>query len=132
MKLPDAVILIPAVILFTLVFYAVSLAVCEGSNFSASWYSHESCIKEGGSGKMANGEILDDTRLTAASWDYPFGTRLSVTNLINGKTVVVEVTDRGPSKRLYREGRVLDLSMAAFEALDDLQRGVIPVGIERM
>lgn len=132
MNLPNPKVFIPAVIVFTFVFYAVAISICRGSNLTASWYSYESCIKEGSLGVMANGKVLDDSRFTAASWDYDFGTRLQITNLNNRKTVVVEITDRGPSKRLYRQGRVLDLSMAAFKALAPLKDGVIPVSIERM
>lgn len=99
---------------------------------TASWYSVKSCLKEGTTGIMANGRKLDDQRYTAASWDYPFGTTLKVTNLQNKRSVVVEISDRGPARRLYARGRVLDLSVAAFEAIGDLKQGVIPIAIERV
>ena len=95
---------------------------------TASWYSVESCHREGTSGIMANGQPLDGRQLTAASWDYPFGTRLLVR--YGAKAVVVVVTDRGPARILVRQGRLLDLSEAAFEALAPLARGVIKVRIE--
>jgi len=79
---------------------------------------------------MANGQPLKDNNLTAASWDYKLGTRVRVTNLNNDRTVVVTITDRGPAKRLYNKGRVIDLTMAAFGQLAALQDGVIPVKIE--
>lgn len=100
-------------------------------NLTASWYSEASCRREGTSGIMANGRKLNDNNLTCASWDYSFGTRLAVRNLHNGKIVFVTVTDRGPVKRLYRQGRVLDLSKAAFAAIADLKQGIIEIAVER-
>ncbi|EFS98648.1 putative rare lipoprotein A double-psi beta-barrel protein [Capnocytophaga ochracea F0287] len=57
----------------------------------------------------------------------PFGTQLKVTNRINGKSVVVTVTDRGP----FTKGRELDLSKRAFmEITDNKNKGLIQVDIE--
>ena len=81
---------------------------------------------------MANGEIFDDTRITCAAWDYQFGTILKVTNLANGKSVLVEVTDRGPAKRLYKKGRIVDLSKGAFREIASLERGIIEVTVEEI
>ncbi len=128
--LPNPKWFIPAVLIFTFIFYGVALTSCYGQPLTASWYSVESCKREGTSGIMANGEELNDENYTAASWDYRFGTLVKVTNLENGRQIVVTITDRGPNKRLYRQGRVLDLSMAAFKVLSDLRTGVIPVTIE--
>ena len=98
---------------------------------TASWYSVESCKREGTwrkyGGRMANGKIFDDTKLTCASWDYPFGTKLKITNTENGKSVIVEVTDRGPAKSLYRKGRTVDLSKEAFSVIASLNRGIINI-----
>ncbi len=127
--LPYSKWLLTAVILFALLFYGVMLSVCHGADLTASWYSVESCLREGTSGIMANGEKLNDNDYTAASWDHSFGTIIEVKNLENGKMVRVQVTDRGPSRRLYRQGRVIDLSMAAFQAIADLRRGVVPISI---
>src|SRR3989304_3444030 len=70
----------------------------------ASWYGEE------WQGNLtASGETFDLNGLTAAHWEYPFGTRLRVTNLRNKKSVVVRVNDRGPGIG----GRVIDVSMAA-------------------
>lgn len=99
---------------------------------TASWYSIESCLREGTSGICANGEVLNDARKTCASWDYPFGTKLQITNLHNGRSVVVLVTDRGPAKRLYRQGRVIDLSKGAFSEIASIKQGVIPIKIRRL
>jgi rare lipoprotein A len=74
----------------------------------------------------ASGEPFDMTRLTAAHRSLPLGTRLRVTNLDNGRTVQVRVNDRGP----YVVGRVLDLSHGAAQALDMVERGVVPVRLD--
>jgi rare lipoprotein A len=75
--------------------------------------------------KTANGEIFDVTRLTAAHRSLPFGTRLKVTNLRNGRSVVVRVNDRGP----FIKGRILDLSYAGAVALGFIQSGVAPISL---
>lgn len=112
-------------------FVLFSVGVCSGSNLTASWYSLESCRKEGTGDTMANGRKLNDRDYTAASWDHPFDTILLVCNLNNGKCVDVRVTNRGPAKRLYKRGRVLDLSRAAFEAIGELRSGVLPIKIQK-
>ena len=71
----------------------------------------------------ASGETFDMYRLTAAHATLPLGTRLLVTNVANGRSVVVRVNDRGPSRR----DRVLDLSYAAALALNGIEAGVINV-----
>ena len=102
----------------------------------ASWYSVASCKREGTwqkyNGRMANGKIFDDDKSICASWDYPFGTNLKVTNISTGKTVEVRVSDKGPSKKLYRLGRKLDLSKAAFAQIANLEQGVINVKVEQV
>ncbi|HEY7119303.1 MAG TPA: septal ring lytic transglycosylase RlpA family protein [Tepidisphaeraceae bacterium] len=74
----------------------------------------------------ANGERFDVARLTAAHRTLPFGTRVRVTNLKNGRTVVVRINDRGP----YIAGRIIDLTPAAARQLDMIQAGVVPVKLE--
>jgi len=97
---------------------------------TASWYSVESCKREGTSGICANGEVLDDEAYTCAVWDKKFGTKLKVTNLENGLSVIVVVKDRGPAKRLVRQGRTIDLSKAAFRAIANLKSGIIQIKVE--
>ena len=118
---------------FTFIILSIFLIpiICRAETLTASWYSRESCLREGTSGICANGEKLNDEKLTCASWDYDYGTLLLVTNVSNGKRVFVVVNDRGPSKRLYRMGRVIDLSKRAFSELAPLKQGIIPVTIER-
>ena len=115
------------------VIIALSLMGCsEAWAMTASYYTYESCIREGTSGICANGERLNDNGFTCASWDYNFGDLLNVTNLSNNRRVIVRVNDRGPSKRLYKKGRKLDLSLKAMDALGGVDRGVIKVTIERI
>jgi rare lipoprotein A len=86
-------------------------------NGFASWYG------DGFHGKLtANGEIYNQYELTVAHRSLPFNTYLKVKNLLNGKTVIVRVNDRGP----YISPRSLDLSMAAARVLDGETTGVIP------
>lgn len=95
----------------------------------ASYYTQASCRREGTSGIMANGRKLDDQAFTAASWDYGFGQPLQVCTQNLSRCVRVTVTDRGPARRLYRRGRIIDLSQAAFKALASLKLGCIKVVI---
>lgn len=95
----------------------------------ASWYSRKSCLKESGQCIMANGRRLDDEDYTAAIWDKEFGAILEVTNLDTNTKVKVEVTDRGPAKRLVKEGRIIDLSMAAFKKICPLSQGLCKVKV---
>ncbi len=93
----------------------------------ASWYSKES---PGIRPTTANMEIFDDTALTCAMWDAPFNQRIRVTNLENGQSVVVRVNDRGPHKRLVRQGRIIDLSKRAFQEIAGLKQGLVRVKLE--
>jgi rare lipoprotein A len=74
----------------------------------------------------SNGEIYDMHKLTAAHRTLPFDTMVRVTNLINGKSTVVRITDRGP----FVENRIIDLSMAAAHEIDSIGPGVVPVRLE--
>lgn len=117
--------------LFLITLQLVS-GVCYSQNLTASYYTVKSCLREGTSGIMANGHKLDDNALTCASWDYKFGTKLKITSLKSGKSVICEVTDRGPAKRLYKQGRIIDLSRKAFSSIATLKDGIIPITIEVM
>lgn len=89
----------------------------------ASYYTRESCAREGTSGIMANGRRLNDEAFTCASWDYTFGSRLRIRNVDTGREVVVSVTDRGPNKKLYRSGVTVDLTRVAYGRIADLKTG---------
>ena len=89
----------------------------------ASWYGPRF------HGKLtANGEIYDQTALTAAHKSLRFGTLLKVTNPRSKKSVVVRINDRGP----YIPGRQLDLSKAAAEQLDVIGSGVKRLKVEEI
>lgn len=89
----------------------------------ASWYG-----KKFNGKPTANGEIYDETALTAAHKTMPFGTILKITNTRNNKVVFVRINDRGP----YIEGRSLDLSRGSAKALGMTHRGIVKVKIEEM
>ena len=74
----------------------------------------------------ASGKRLNDNELTAAHKTYRFGTKLKVTNLSNGKSVIVTITDRGP----YMKGRIIDVTPAAAKQLDLVKKGITKVKVE--
>lgn len=78
---------------------------------------------------MANGRRFDPDKLTAASWFYELGTKVVVTH--ENRSVIVEITDRGPARSLLLQGRKIDLSRAAFAKLADPDLGLIDVTIRR-
>ena len=101
---------------------------------TASWYSVEACkVNPDPVCPTASGKSLYELETFgvqyAAMWNVPFGTRFKVTNLANKKTVLVEIWDRGPNKRL---GRLIDLSKLAFSQIADVKQGIINVKIERV
>src|SRR5262249_12133443 len=75
--------------------------------------------------RSASGQIFNEHELTAAHRTLPFGTKVRVTNLKNGRSVVVRITDRGP----YVKGRILDLSRAAAQELKMIKQGRIRVAL---
>src|SRR5712692_6366369 len=88
---------------------------------NASWYGEPFHGR-----RASNGEIYDMYKLTAAHRTLPFETMVSVTNLSNGKSTVVRITDRGP----FVENRIIDLSLAAAREIDSVGPGVVPVRVE--
>ena len=90
-------------------------------NGVASWYG------PGFNGKRtANGEIYNQNHFTAAHRFLPMNTRIKVTNVLNGKTIVVRINDRGP----YKKGRVLDVSKKVAYELGFLKAGTTPVKLD--
>jgi len=69
----------------------------------------------------ASGELFDQYALTAAHRTLPFGTRVKVTNLANGKSVVVRINDRGP----FVPGVIIDLSYEAARRIGLLSKGMV-------
>lgn len=76
--------------------------------------------------KTASGETFRQNRMTAAHQTLPFGTKVKVTNLDNGRTIKVRVNDRGP----FVSGRIIDLSKKAARKLGMVQSGVANVKIK--
>lgn len=76
--------------------------------------------------RTASGARFDSDALTAAHRTLPFGTRVRVTNLKNGRSVVVTINDRGP----FRRGRVLDVSKRAASDLGFVRAGVARVRLD--
>jgi rare lipoprotein A len=75
--------------------------------------------------RASNGEVYDMNKMTAAHRTLPFDTVVRVTNLSNGKSTVVRITDRGP----FVDNRIIDLSMAAAREIDSIGPGVVPVRV---
>lgn len=109
---------------FILFFFMLFLLLYCGSGSQlkgiASWYGEEWHGK-----KTANGEIYDMYSMTAAHKTLPFGTIVRVKDLDSGKDVVVRINNRGP----FIKGRVIDLSYAAAQKLDILDKGITPCKI---
>lgn len=101
------------------------LVACQtlGSGMAgkASYYAHQYHGRP-----TASGEPYNMYAMTAAHPSLPFGTLLRVTNLQNGRSVVVRVNDRGP----YKPGRVVDVSLAAAEQLGLILPGTAEVRLE--
>ena len=76
--------------------------------------------------KTASGDRYRGDEMTAAHRTLPFGTRVRVTNLTNGKSVEVVINDRGP----FAKGRIVDLSRKAAKEIDMLSAGVVQVKLE--
>ena len=78
--------------------------------------------------KTASGEKFNTLEMTAAHPTLPFGTKLRVTNVASGRSVMVRVNDRGP----YVPGRVVDVSYSAADALGMVGKGVAKVKLDVM
>jgi rare lipoprotein A (peptidoglycan hydrolase) len=87
----------------------------------ATWYGQ---VRDGH--RTANGEFFDCTLMTAANNTLPFGTRVRVTNLKTGMSVVVRVNDRG----VLNPGNIIDLTSAAADRIGMLRMGIAPVHLD--
>ena len=87
----------------------------------ASWYGADFHGK-----RTASGEIYDMHDMTAAHRELPLGSEVEVRNLENGKSVRVEITDRGP----FAKGRIIDMSYAAAKDLGMLKNGTAKVELQ--
>ncbi|MES2747932.1 MAG: septal ring lytic transglycosylase RlpA family protein [Bacteroidota bacterium] len=104
-----------------------TLAVEKGTFKVYKEKVHASYYAERFHGKRtASGKMFDMNKMTAAHKKLPFGTRVRVTNEANGKSVVVEITDRGP----FVKGREIDLSKKAFNAISSGRGGYVIAKLE--
>ncbi len=87
----------------------------------ASWYGPPYHNRH-----AADGSIYDQNAMTAAHRTLPMGSVVRVTNMSNGESVMVRITDRGP----FVDGRIIDLSLAAAKAIDVYRPGVAKVRVE--
>ena len=76
--------------------------------------------------KTANGERVNPRAMTAAHKTLPFGSRAKVTNLSNGRSIVVRINDRGP----FIQGRIIDVTPAGADRLGFRRNGITKVRVE--
>lgn len=88
----------------------------------ASWYS----TKTNYGRTTASGRLLSNNAYTAAHKTLPFGSRVRVTSLFNGKSEVLRITDRGP----YVKGRIIDVTIGSAKRLGFYSRGITKVKVE--
>jgi rare lipoprotein A len=100
---------------------SLALPLMAAEEGLASWYAGKFQGRT-----TASGEVFDTNKLTAAHKTLPFGTLVRVTNLENERSVVVRINDRGP----FVEGRVIDLSRAAADAIGMSGAGLASVRVE--
>jgi rare lipoprotein A len=109
-----------------IILFAISLAcpsailidAARGETGRAAYYR---------SGRTASGELSGPTGFTAAHRTLPFGTMVRVTNIRNGRSVIVRINDRGP----YGRSRIIDVSHAAARELDMISSGIAKVQVDR-
>jgi rare lipoprotein A len=87
----------------------------------ASWYGRKFHGR-----RTASGEVYHQEKFTAAHRTLPWGSKVKVTNLANGKSVEVRINDRGP----FVKGRIIDVSRAAARALGIVRAGIATVEVE--
>ena len=101
----------------------------------ASWYSTEACqFNPDPKCPTADGSSLYELErkgeLYAASWYYPLGTKVKVTNQANGRSVVVVIRDRNAIKKYPK--RIIDLSRNSFQAIGNPRDGILRVELEQV
>ncbi len=107
----------------------VPMSVAQAESYReegiASWYGYETRRKQGGH-MTANGEAFNPNGLSAAHKHLPLPTHVRVTNLENGRSIIVRVNDRGP----FVKGRIIDLSAGAARKLGFYNKGTARVRVE--
>lgn len=116
--------------------YYVPMSVSNARTYEetglASWYGEETIRQNSGS-MTANGELFNPRALTAAHKYLPLPTHAQVTNLENGRSIIVRVNDRGPFPSQHNPDsgkRIIDLSEGAAEQLGFVDKGVVLVHVE--
>ena len=119
----DVLHVIVLVIGFIICMWVIIDAIAKGSDEKgmASYYAEKYHGRQ-----TASGEIFNTHDMTAAHKKLPFGTKIKVTNIANGKSVIVRVNDRGP----FVKGRIVDLTYAAAQKIDIVKTGVAKVTVE--
>lgn len=114
----------------TLIKTSDTLMLISGNVIDYKKNAHASYYADKFNGRRtASGKKFSNDQLTAAHKKLPFGTKLKVTNEANGKSVVVEITDRGP----YVKGREIDLSKRAFmQIASNKGSGAVIVTLEKI
>ena len=115
-------------------FITLLLLSCSGTpiNSTTHWIGHTESGKASFYAtkfqfrKTASGERFNQLSNTAAHKKLPFGTKVKVTNVKNGKSVMVRINDRGP----FIRGRIIDLSRSAFSRIGNLDSGIMDVKIK--
>lgn len=107
----------------------VPMSINQAKNYReigyASWYGYETLRQKGGH-MTANGELFDPHQLTAAHKYLPLPWYVKVTNLENGRSIIVRVNDRGP----FVKGRIIDLTMEGAKKLGYFKKGIAKVLVE--
>jgi rare lipoprotein A len=116
---------------FSVNLFAEKLPVITGK---ASWYSARDKTDPFPHIRNADGSRFDENAYTCALRSRSFGRRYKVTNLRNGRSIIVKHADYGPALKYNGRqlNRVIDLSKAAFAAIADLGEGVIMVKVEEV
>ena len=106
---------------FLLLFFTVSCGPKIAETGVASYYADKFQGRQ-----TANGQTFKQSKRTAAHRTLPFGTKVTVINLSNGKKVRVKINDRGP----FAKGRIIDLSKKAAKKIDMIKSGTATVEIK--
>lgn len=101
--------------------YAGTTAI-ETQQGMASWYS----IKTNHGTRTASGRPLDNEDYTAAHKNWPMGSKVRVTNLRNGRSEILTISDRGP----YIKGRIIDVTVGSAKRLGFFDHGLIQTKVE--
>ena len=120
-----------AVLLSVLALAALSARPASAPSYPRSQTGLASYYGPGFHGdETASGEIFDQNEMVAAHRTLPLGSVVRVTNLENGRRVVLRVIDRGPYGKNYRKGTIIDVSKGAARRLRFIRDGLVKVKVE--